>query len=243
VSFESVSAELYGLTPNDFTSARNTRVSDARKSGDAALADSLKKLHKPTVGAWLTNMLVRERSDELERLITLGTELRKRGNRADGELIRTVSKRKQTAIATLLSEARTIARDRGQPVSEAAARELESTLDAAFADPDAAESVRAGRLSAALHYSGLGLAEAGSDSSVPATKIERSREEMSAAKRDLELATHEAHAADAEAERTRRAVTLAEDDLKRLKTAAALAFRRATDAHKRVTAAKRKLDR
>jgi hypothetical protein len=62
---------------------------------------------------------------------------------------------------------------------------------------------------------------------------------MAAAQRDLELANREAERADAEAEQARHAVALAEDDLKKLKATAALAARRATDAHKRASAAKK----
>jgi hypothetical protein len=244
VSFESESADLYVLAPNDFTAARNTSVSEARKDGDTALATSLKKLRKPTVGAWLANLLARERAEELERLITLGGELRKGHNRADGELIRAVSRQKQDAIATLLSDANSMARSRGQSVSEAASTDLESTLDAAFADPKAAETVRAGRLTTALHYSGLGLADTGSASPTRvSSKVDRSNSAILGARRDLELARNEAARADAEFEKARRAVAMAESDLKRLKAAAAVADRRASDARKRVSSAEKKLSR
>jgi hypothetical protein len=241
VSFESVIAELYRLAPNDFTAARNARASEAREAGDTALGTSVKSLRKPTFGAWLANLLARERSEDLERLITLGSELRRGQNRADGALIRSVSKKKQGAIAKLVSEAKSMAASRGQPVSESAVLDLEATLDAAFADAEAAESVRAGRLTTALHYSGLGLADTGSESPLRASQVERSGAAKAAAKRDLELAKREAERADAEAEKARRAVALAEDDLKRLKAAAVLAVRRATDAHKRASAAKKKV--
>jgi hypothetical protein len=240
VSFESVSAELYGLSPSDFTAARNARASEARKAGDTALAASLKELHKPTVGAWLANLLAQERAEELERLIALGSELRRGRNRADGEVIRNVSKRKQEAVAKLLIEANSMAKRRGQPVSAAAAMDLEATLDAAFSDPKAAESLRAGRLTTALRYSGLGLADTGSASPVRSSKVERSGSAVAAAKRDLELANRDAKRADAEAEKARRAVALAENELKRLKATATVAVRRATDAHKRASAAKKK---
>jgi hypothetical protein len=216
-------------------------VSEARKEGDTALAASLKELHKPTVGAWLANLLAHERADDLDRLITLGGELRREQNRGEGELIRRASKKKQEAVAKLLFEAKSMAKSRGQPVSEAAAIDLEATLDAAFADPQAAEAVRAGRLTTALHYSGLGLADAGSAALVRASKVERSRSATAAAKRDLELANREAKHADADAEKAQHAVARAEEDLKRLKASATLAVRRANDAHKRASAAKKKV--
>ena len=236
-----MSAELYGLAPHDFTAARNARVSEARKAGDSALAASLKALHKPTVGAWLINLLVRERPKDLERLIALGDELRRGQNRSDREVIRRVSKAKQEAVASLIFEANSMAKDRRQPVSEAAATDLEATLDAAFADPKSAKSVRTGRLTMALRYSGLGLADTGSVSPVHGSKVARSGSAMTAAKRDLEEANREAERADADAEKARHAVALAENDLKRLKANAALAVRRATHAHKKASAARKKV--
>jgi hypothetical protein len=241
VSYESVTDELYRLAPNDFTAARNARVSEARKAGDSVLATSLKELHKPTVGAWLANLLAQERPEELQSLIALGDELRRGQNRADGEMIRRVSKKKQEAVAKLLSEANTMAKRRRHPVSGAAAMDLEATLDAVFADPKAAESVRAGRLTTALRYSGLGLADTASASAVRASKVDNSASAAAAAKRDLEEAEREAQRADAEAEKARRAVALAENELKRLKATAAVAVRRATGAHKRASAAKKRV--
>jgi hypothetical protein len=241
VSFESVSAELYGLAPNDFTAARNARASEARNDGDTALAASLKELRKPTAGAWLANLLARERTEDLDRLIALGEELRRGENRADGEVIRSVSKKRQDAVAKLLFEANSLAKSRGQSVSEAAAGDLEATLDAVFADPKAAESVRAGRLTTALRYSGLGLTDTGSAPPNRAGKFERPGSVTAAAQRDLELANREAERAEGEAEEARHSVARAEDDLKRLRATAALAVRRASDAHKKASAAKKKV--
>ncbi len=158
-------------------------------------------------------------------------------------MIRRVSKKKHDAVAKLLAEATLMARSRGQPVSEAAAMDLEATLDAAFADPNAAEAVRAGQLTTGLRYSGLGLTDSGSNLPVRTSKVERSGAAMAAAKRELELANREAARADAEVEKTRDAVASAERDLKSLKAAAALAVRRATDARKRAASAKKKVTR
>jgi hypothetical protein len=243
MTFESVSDELYGLAPSEFTAARNARASEAREAGETALAASLKELRKPTVGAWLANLLARERAEGLEGLIALGRELRGGQHVADGDVIRRVSRQKQDEIATLVSAAKAMAANRGQSVSEAAAVDLEATLDAAFADPKAAESLRAGRLTAALHYSGFGIADNGETFPVRPSKDQRSAAVISAATRELELANQEAARADAEAEKAKRAVALAENDLKRLKASAAVAVRRATKAHNAASAAQKKVGR
>lgn len=158
MDLESTSQELYGLVPGEFTAARDAKASEARKAGRPELASSLKKLRKPSVGAWLANLLVAEQSREVERLIDLGDELRAPEHHLEGEQIRRVSKKKGDAISKLVREARAKASRVGLPVSPAALQELEATLEAAFADPQAADSLRGGRLSSGLHYSGLGLA-------------------------------------------------------------------------------------
>ena len=71
--------ELYGLAPTEFTAARNAKAAAARKAGLADVAAALKELRKPSVGAWLANLLVRERSKEIESLIALGDGLREPG--------------------------------------------------------------------------------------------------------------------------------------------------------------------
>jgi hypothetical protein len=68
--------ELYQVTPTRFTATRDAMATEARDAGDRELASSLKKLRKPSVGAWLANLLVREQSGDVERLVNLGAELR-----------------------------------------------------------------------------------------------------------------------------------------------------------------------
>jgi hypothetical protein len=247
MDFESASRELYGLAPNQFTAARDAKASGARRAGRPELASSLKKLRKPSVGAWLANLLVLEQSSDVEGLIDLGVELRAPKHNLEGEQIRRVSKEKADAISKLVRDARSKARRMGQPVSAAALEELEATLEAAFADPQAAESLRDGRLSCGLHYSGLGFSaqsHTGSRSrtkDVASARSTRSEADHIAAQRNSEKANREAEQADAEVEKARRAVAEAADELTRLKSAEALAVRRSKEAHDRVSAAKKEL--
>src|SRR3984957_16831341 len=94
MDLESATAELYAVIPAEFTAARNAMAIEARKAGLADVAASLKELRKPSAGAWLANLLVRERSDEIQTLLDLGDGLRKPGNKQGGEEIRKVSKQK-----------------------------------------------------------------------------------------------------------------------------------------------------
>jgi len=247
MDLESASQELYGLTPREFTAARDAKVSEARKAGCPEIASSLRKLRKPSIGAWLANLLVRTQPRDVECLINLGGELRAPRRDLEGEQIRRVSKEKGDAVSKLVREARSIASRMSRPVSAAALEELEATLEAAFADPQAAEALREGRLSSGLHYSGLGFATQLQAGSLPGTKGaasargSRTRDAQVAAQRDQQKAIREAERADADLVKATRAVAAAAEELKRLKSAETLAQRRSKEAHERASAAKKRL--
>jgi hypothetical protein len=247
MDFESAADELYGVTPNEFTAARNAQAAEARKAGLADVAASLKELRKPSVGAWLANLLVRERSKEIEQLTELGDSLRGPRTTAGGDEIRRVSKQKVDAVSKLIRHAKSRASQLGHPASASAVEELEVTLDAAFADPQAAAELRQGRLSTGLRYSGLGFSaqpEAGSPARPKGSGSARnstSKAQQIAAQRDLDKAHREAEQADAEVEKARQAVKEAAAALTRLKSAEAQAVRQSKAAHARAAAAKKKL--
>ncbi|HXW79824.1 MAG TPA: hypothetical protein VEJ84_10010 [Acidimicrobiales bacterium] len=162
-----VADELYGLVPAQFTAVRDARAAAARRAGDRQLAAEIKGLKKPTTGAWLANLLVRERRDEIGHLLELGDELRRAQAGLAVDELRRLSQERHKVVANLRHEARELARDLSQPVSEAAALELETTLEAALADDAAAGALRSGRLTTGLRYSGLGLSDLVSAAQAP----------------------------------------------------------------------------
>jgi hypothetical protein len=239
------------VIPSEFTAARNAKVAEARKAGLADVATSLKELRKPSAGAWLANLLVRERSEGIEALMDLGDGLRvPRGTRG-GDEIRKVSKQKVDVASKLIRHATARATQLGHPPSASVVEELEMTLDAAFADPQAAATLRQGRLTIGLRYSGLGFtappdSDTGSSARTKGSGSARDSKtglQRIAAKRDVDKAIHEAEQADAEVEKARRAVKEAAAALTRLKSDEAQAVRRSKDAHTRVTAAEKKLSK
>lgn len=165
MDLDGVADELYGLTPGEFVSARKARAAEAQQAGDRKLAAAIKKLRRPTTGAWLANLLGRRRPDELFQLLELGEATRRAQSELDADDLRRLSRQRRQVVAALSHDARRLAGEVGHPVSDAVGRELEDTLEAAFADADACEAVRSGRLTTALSYSGLGPidATAGSD--------------------------------------------------------------------------------
>ena len=247
MEFEDASRELYGLVPSDFTTARDAKVAEARAAGDRELASALRKLRKPSVGAWLANQLAREEPRDVNNLVELGTNLRAPRSKLEGEQIRKISREKSEVISKLVRDAKSLASRLGHPVSTAVLEDLEGTLEAAFADPKAAEHLRTGQLTSGLQYSGLGLV-ADSPAASPATDASSltgsaSRAALAVAQRDLAKANRDLESASTELARARRAVADTAMELKRLKSAEALAARRSSEAEKRVVAATKKLQR
>jgi hypothetical protein len=191
VDLDPIAGDLYGLRPGEFTAARDARAAEARRDGDKELAAAIKKLKRPSVSAWLANLLVRQRPDEVQRLLTLGEGLRQAQQQLAGEQLRALSQQRHQVVAALVQEAASLASAEGQPVSPAAQRELQETLEAALSDPAAAEAFGAGRLTTALSYSGLGTQGL---ESAPAPRTGQKDEEASrAARREAE---HELAAAE-----------------------------------------------
>jgi hypothetical protein len=247
MDLEGASRELYGLAPSQFTAAREAKMAEARSAGDRELAAALKSLRKPSVGAWLANLVVRERPRDVDHLIALGSTLQSPKSKLDGEKIRKVSKEKGAVVSGLVRSAESIASRMGHPASPAALEDLAGSLEAAFADSEAAELLQAGRLTSGLHYSGLGLATA--TQVAPAARVSSSAAGSASqavralAQRDLEKANRDLETATAELAKARRAVADATIELRGFKSAEALAVRRSREAEKRVVAAKKKLDR
>jgi hypothetical protein len=159
VDVEAVAEELYGLVPGEFTATRDARAAEARRAGDREAAEAIRRLRRPSTGAWLANLLVRRSHGHVLSLLEIGAAMRQaHADLAGGEL-RRLAERRHALIAGLEAEARDLAAGAAHPANQASLAELEATLEAASADPAAAEALGAGRLTAALRYSGLGPVE------------------------------------------------------------------------------------
>jgi hypothetical protein len=156
---EAAADELYALSPREFTAARDARAKEAKDAGDKAVAAEIKALRKPTVTAWLANQLVRHHADEVRPLLELGAALREATATLSGPQLRELSRQRNDVVRALVRQARRLAADAGQPVSEDVARGLEETLNAALADAGQAELLLQGRLSAQLQHAGYGPAD------------------------------------------------------------------------------------
>lgn len=156
VDLDAVADELYALEPGEFTAARTDREKQAKAAGDKDLAQQIHQLRKPTVTAWVSNLLARERPDSLAPLKELGEQLRQAQETLQGNELRALSRQRQRLVHALVTEARQLALSRGQKVTETVARELEQTLEATLADPTVADTVVTGRLTTAVQHAGFG---------------------------------------------------------------------------------------
>ena len=147
--------ELYALPPEQFTSARNARAKEAKAAGDKETAARIAALRKPTVLAWLVNLLVRELPDEIGGFLDLGDALREATATLSGPELRQLSGQRHRLVQALVHQARELARQAGYRTTEDVARGLEETLAAALTDPAVAEQLRAGRLTSGLNATGF----------------------------------------------------------------------------------------
>ncbi len=138
--------ELYGLPPEQFTAARDEKAREARDGGDRKLAAALSRLRKPTVSAWVLNLLVRDQPEVGEQLVSLGQELRRAQAQLSGDALRELAAQRQRLVTALVRSARKLAAAAGHRVTAGTALELEQTLHAALADPAVAAEVSSGRL-------------------------------------------------------------------------------------------------
>lgn len=157
MDIDTVADELYALKPEEFTAERNARAATARKAGERELAKEIGALRRPTAGAWLVNVVVRQRDGEVGQLLELGTKMRRAQEQFAGDALRRLSQQRMELIRHLEHEARILSEASGQRVTEEMLRDLRTTLEAALADAGLADALRTGRLTSALSHSGFGL--------------------------------------------------------------------------------------
>ncbi|WP_329005472.1 hypothetical protein OHA18_19065 [Kribbella sp. NBC_00709] len=159
MDFEEAADALYAVPAADFIATRNELAKRLKADGDAAGSTRLKTLRKPTVAAWITNLVARKAPDELDDLLALGDEFREATADLDGDRLRELTPKRHQLLDTLAKEAARLAAEDGQKISADVGQKLRETLDAALVDPAAGDAVREGRLSSALRHVGFGVVD------------------------------------------------------------------------------------
>ena len=115
---------LYGLLPADFTAARDARAKELRSSGEdsgAELSARVKKLRKPSVAAWVLNLLVRREAGQVDEVLAVGRALRDAAQDLDAAALRELTTQRRQLTAAVTTRARRLARESGHKVTEAVA--------------------------------------------------------------------------------------------------------------------------
>jgi hypothetical protein len=149
--------QMYEAPPDGFVAARSAAIAEAKKSGDTAAVKQLTALRKPTVAAWLVNLLALRKPELIDQLVELAGALRTAQRTLQGDELRELSTQRRQIVSALVGEARklAVAQDRGL-AGKLPLGEVEATLSAAMAEPEVAEQVRTGRLVRAATYAGFG---------------------------------------------------------------------------------------
>ncbi|MHA7209746.1 transposase [Arthrobacter sp. MDT1-65] len=145
---------LYALPLDRFTDARNAAAKEASQAGDKDLAAALRKLPKPAAAAWLVDLLVTRRRDEVRQVLELGASLREAQDGLDRAQLHALGQQRQRLLAAVARQSLEAAAEAGYDVGPAALPGVEQTLRAALADPAAAAAVLTGRLVRTLEASG-----------------------------------------------------------------------------------------
>ncbi|MFF9803613.1 hypothetical protein ACF1G5_00520 [Streptomyces coeruleorubidus] len=233
MDFDAVANELYALRPEEFTAARASAVAAARTAGDRELAERIGTLRKPSLAAWASNLLVRSRPGDVEPLLRLGEGLRHAHHALDRTQLRELSRQQHALIRALSAQARQLAVEAGHPIGEGVQREVENTLHAVLADPEAARAWASGRLvkplSAAVGFPAVAKSavpeSAGTQPRPPAATApsradrkagEEQRRRLAQARRDAEAADRELRALKDEAAAAGQAAQEAKQQVSRL---------------------------
>jgi hypothetical protein len=150
-----IADELYALTLPEFTPARDARAKEL-KSADKDLSAQVKALKKPSVAAWVVNVLVRHETEQVDQVLAVGVALREAQAGMSGDELRALTRQRRQLTAAVTTQARTLAASLGTKVTQAVADQVEATLTAAMIDEDCAKAVRSGQLVTSLAATGVG---------------------------------------------------------------------------------------
>jgi DNA repair exonuclease SbcCD ATPase subunit len=256
---EAVLDELYATRPSEFVAAREELAVAARTAGRAEDARRIHAARRPTTAAWAANLLLRSAPEESRQFLELGRELREAYRTLDASGLKELSAQRRRVVSALSREAAGLARDAGIRLSTAVQQEVEATLQAVLADPEAADRWATGRLEAALtppsefpSGAGAGAVTGARPKSAPAEASprpaqRRTKDELAERRRrrqeELARAREAAEAAERQLQDRRAEHADAEESLRRARDRHDEAEQQVATAQRRLEEAREELDR
>jgi len=140
---------LHAVPLEEFVDERKRLAKELRTAGDRTAAAELAKLPKPSAPAWALNHVARDQPQDVEPWLDAAAALREasmRADRASGDELRAAMAAHRDATRRLLATVRDTARPNGRALSEPMLDRVRELLQAATADPERAELLRAGRV-------------------------------------------------------------------------------------------------
>jgi hypothetical protein len=228
---------LYGLPLDEFVHERDELAKRLRREGEREAADEVKRLRKPSAGAWALNQAVRRRRKETDALLAAGERLREAHEAllsgGDPAALRDAMQEERALAGGLADCAEAIASETGK--SGPALRErVRSTLHAASVDEEAREELAKGRFVREREAVGLGPFGAGAAPAAPRRRPAASKKAPSKSRGTADRAGREAAKRDAAAEREEAAERERQEQLAEVEDAldeARAALAEAEDAH------------
>ena len=165
--------DLYALSLDEFTPARNELEKQLRRKGERDEAKEVKALRKPSVAAWALNQLARRQSKTVKRLGAAGERLRAAQEDlmqgGDRQEMAEATAEERALVTELAGAAAAIAGKAGLATGSSLEEKLRATLHAAATDEETAAELMAGRLVREREAVGLfGLVEAPAPAKRPA---------------------------------------------------------------------------
>ncbi len=168
MDLEDIARELYALSPQEFTAARNAQVARLRSHGDRELSEEVRRLRRPSAGAWVLNLLAREHADEVEPVVALGARLREAMGVLGAAELRALDQQRRELTRAVAARAADHAAAAGQPVNAQVRGAVEESLRAGMVDEPAGRALLTGLLTETFTSTGLDPVDLGRVLAVPA---------------------------------------------------------------------------
>jgi hypothetical protein len=140
-------ADLFRVSPEQFTVARNQLVAELRRAGETAVAASVADLPRPTPVVWAINQVAHQEKAAVERLLVAADQLKRAQLGRAPANVPASARNYREAVSALVELTLGVLKDAGRPTTSATRTRLTGTLMAAATDPELRESLRSGRLS------------------------------------------------------------------------------------------------
>jgi hypothetical protein len=183
IGIDAAADELYAVLPAGFIAARDARAKEIRSGGDEDLYAQIKALRRPSVAAWLVNLLARS-EEGFDEFSDLSQRLRNAQTNLDAPTMKELGQERTRVVAELVERAVYLANDADPTFRDTGTvrDQVTSTLTAGVADPTAEAAITSGRLVTPLSYAGFGEVDL-TDAVATPLHIVRRQEEKPAARK------------------------------------------------------------